>query len=191
MKKIGIIIGGFLFGGILFAQTNANDTQSAIVNSLLIQQLMQMQQNQNGQNNQQNQNNQINQNNQQNQNNQINQNNQQNAKVSNDENKPIENEDDLKAAGFTRYRFDSDAEDYMVFKNDSSEDVEIEIWASDKRNRLKYYGTIFVNGRGYKGNPLDKDLDEYRAVWMKVLNSKNAVIRNLGEKHSDQYFEIE
>lgn len=179
MKKIGIIIGGFLFGGILFAQTNANDTQSAIVNSLLIQQLMQMQQNQNGQNNQQNQNN------------QINQNNQQSAKVSNDENKPIETEDDLKAAGFARYRFDSDAEDYMVFKNDSSEDVEIEIWASDKRNRLKYYGTIFVDGRGYKGNPLDKDLDEYRAVWMKVINSKNAVIRNLGEKHSDQYFEIQ
>ncbi len=79
----------------------------------------------------------------------------------------------------------------MVFKNNSPEDVEIEIWAADKRNRLQYYGTIFVDGSGYKGNPLDKDLDEYRAVWMKITNSKTAVIRNLGEKHSDLYFAVQ
>lgn len=180
MKKIGVIFGIFIFAGKLFAQTNANDTQSAIVNSLLIQQLMQMQQNQQNQQSQQNQ---------------PAQNNLQSIQNSQylqaDAEKKIETEDDLKAAGFSRYRFDDDAEDYMVFKNNSPEDVEIEIWAADKRNRLQYYGTIFVDGNGYKGNPLDKDLDEYRAVWMKITNSKTAVIRNLGEKHSDQYFAVQ
>ena len=147
MKKIGVIFGIFIFAGKLFAQTNANDTQSAIVNSLLIQQLMQMQQNQQ---------------------NQPAQNNLQSIQNSQylqaDAEKKIETEDDLKVAGFSRYRFDDDAEDYMVFKNNSPEDVEIEIWAADKRNRLQYYGTIFVDGNGYKGNPLKLRIVKLRSL---------------------------
>ena len=80
----------------LFAQSNVNDTQAAIVNSLLIQQMMQMQQ-QNMQNmqqqNQQNMQN-IQQPNQQNMQN-MQQQNQQNMQQPKEEKKAIETEDDL------------------------------------------------------------------------------------------------
>ena len=44
--------------------------------------------------------------------------------------------------------------------------------------------------KGYKGNPLDDDLDNYRSLWFKVKNDDNAIIKNLGERFSDQHFEI-
>ena len=157
----------------LFAQSNANDTQAAIVNSLLIQQMMQMQQ-QNMQNMQQQ-----------------NQQNMQQPKEEKDKKKAIETEDDLLAAGYKRFRIDEDAEDYIVFKNSKNIEYEIDVWAVNNRNRLSYYGTILVAGqKGYKGNPLDDDLDNYRSLWFKVKNDDNAIIKNLGERFSDQHFEI-
>ena len=157
----------------LFAQSNANDTQAAIVNSLLIQQMMQMQQ-QNMQNMQQQ-----------------NQQNQQQPKEEKDKKKAIETEDDLLAAGYKRFRIDEDAEDYIVFKNSKNIEYEIDVWAVNNRNHLSYYGTILVAGeKGYKGNPLDDDLDNYRSLWLKVKNDDNAIIKNLGERFSDQRFEI-
>lgn len=165
----------------LFAQSNVNDTQAAIVNSLLIQQMMQMQQ-QNMQNMQQQ--------NQQNMQN-IQQPNQQNMQQPKEEKKAIETEDDLLAAGYKRFRIDEDAEDYIVFKNSKNIEYEIDVWAVNNRNRLSYYGTILVAGqKGYKGNPLDDDLDNYRSLWFKVKNDDNAIIKNLGERFSDQHFEI-
>ena len=179
----------------LFAQSNVNDTQAAIVNSLLIQQMMQMQQ-QNMQNmqqqNQQNMQN-IQQPNQQNMQNmqQQNQQNMQQPKEEKDKKKAIETEDDLLAAGYKRFRIDEDAEDYIVFKNSKNIEYEIDVWAVNNRNRLSYYGTILVAGqKGYKGNPLDDDLDNYRSLWFKVKNDDNAIIKNLGERFSDQHFEI-
>lgn len=157
----------------LFAQSNVNDTQAAIVNSLLIQQMMQMQQ-QNMQNMQQQ-----------------NQQNMQQPKEEKDKKKAIETEDDLLAAGYKRFRIDEDAEDYIVFKNSKNIEYEIDVWAVNNRNRLSYYGTILVAGqKGYKGNPLDDDLDNYRSLWFKVKNDDNAIIKNLGERFSDQRFEI-
>lgn len=157
----------------LFAQSNVNDTQAAIVNSLLIQQMMQMQQ-QNMQNMQQQ-----------------NQQNMQQPKEEKDKKKAIETEDDLLAAGYKRFRIDEDAEDYIVFKNSKNIEYEIDVWAVNNRNRLSYYGTILVAGqKGYKGNPLDDDLDNYRSLWFKVKNDDNAIIKNLGERFSDQHFEI-
>lgn len=157
----------------LFAQSNANDTQAAIVNSLLIQQMMQMQQ-QNMQNMQQQ-----------------NQQNMQQPKEEKDKKKAIETEDDLLAAGYKRFRIDEDAEDYIVFQNSKNIEYEIDVWAVNNRNRLSYYGTILVAGqKGYKGNPLDDDLDNYRSLWFKVKNDDNAIIKNLGERFSDQHFEI-
>ena len=168
----------------LFAQSNANDTQAAIINSLLIQQMMQMQQ-QNMQNMQQQ--------NQQNMQNmqQQNQQNMQQPKEEKDKKKAIETEDDLLAAGYKRFRIDEDAEDYIVFKNSKNIEYEIDVWAVNNRNRLSYYGTILVaEQKGYKGNPLDDDLDNYRSLWFKVKNDDNAIIKNLGERFSDQRFEI-
>ena len=157
----------------LFAQSNANDTQAAIVNSLLIQQMMQMQQ-QNMQNMQQQ-----------------NQQNMQQPKEEKDKKKAIETEDDLLAADYKRFRIDEDAEDYIVFKNSKNIEYEIDVWAVNNRNRLSYYGTILVAGqKGYKGNPLDDDLDNYRSLWFKVKNDDNAIIKILGERFSDQHFEI-
>lgn len=155
-----------LLSGFGFAQSNANDTQAAIVNSLLIQQLM---------------------------NNQNNQNNQNNSNADKKEKKvSIESEDDLRDAGFSRFKFDEDAEDNLVFKSKVGTESEIEIWAVSKRGKISYHGTIFIDvKKGYKGNPLDSDLDSYRAIWMKVLNDENAKIKALGEKHDDQYFEIQ
>lgn len=141
----------------LFAQSNANDTQAAIVNSLLIQQLMQMQQDPTA------------------------------VKKSR-----IESEADLLDLGYKRFKFDEDAEDNIVIKNPKNAEYEIEVWAVNNRNLLSTYGTILVAGKkGYKGNPLDDDLDNYKAVWFKVLNDDKVVIKNLGEKWSDQYFEIQ
>lgn len=169
MKKAALLCSMLLAGALTFSETNANDTQAAIVNSLLIQQLMQMQQNnQNAQNQQPVQT-------------------QEEAKP-----KKIETESDLLEAGFKRFKIDEDAEDYIVFKNSKKTEYEVELWATNRRNKLSYYGTILVEGKkGYKGNPLDGDLEDYSAVWMKITNQENAIIKNLGEKHSDQYFEIQ
>lgn len=166
MKKFtSIIFTAALSLTALFAQSNANDTQAAIVNSLLIQQMMQMQQQ--------------------------NQQNQQQPKEEKDKKKAIETEDDLLAAGYKRFRIDEDAEDYIVFKNSKNIEYEIDVWAVNNRNHLSYYGTILVAGqKGYKGNPLDDDLDNYRSLWFKVKNDDNAIIKNLGERFSDQRFEI-
>ena len=93
--------------------------------------------------------------------------------------------------GYKRFRL-GEAEDNFVFKTKSDNEYEVDIWAVNKRGRLEYYGTVLVAGKkGYKGNPLDDDLDEYRCCWMKVLNDDDAIIKALGEKHDDQYFEIQ
>lgn len=60
----------------------------------------------------------------------------------------------------------------------------------DKKDRLGFYGTVTAGAKGYKGNPLDKDLDKYETVWMKCISDDKAEITNLGEKSSDQLFEI-
>ena len=169
MKKlISIFISLCLFT-CFYAESNAHDTQAVIVNSLLIQQMMN---NMNQQNQNQNQNS-----------------NQDNGEKS--KKKRIEDEDDLMDLGYKRFRL-GEAEDNFVFKNSKNREFEIDLWAVGKRGNLSYYGSILVSGkRGYKGNPLDDDLDEYRCVWMKILNDDNAIIKALGEKHDDQYFEIQ
>ena len=119
---------------------------------------------------------------------------QQNQKQENeptkDKKKSIESEDDLLDLGFKRFKL-GDAEDYFVFKASGNTEYEVEIWAVSKRGRLRSYGTILVEGKkGYKGNPLDDDLDQYKSCYLKILNDEDAIIKNLGEKHNDQYFEI-
>ena len=182
LKMIFVATALISVGSALFAQSNANDTQAAIVNSLLIQQLMQMQQQQNQQQAQQppaqapaqapaaeaa----------------------QEQATV---KKRAIETEDDLLENGYKRFKIAEDAEDNIVIKNKGNDEYEIEIWAVSSRNRLGYYGTILVTGKkGYKGNPLDGDLDNYKSVWLKITNDENAIIKNLGERFSDQYFEIQ
>lgn len=170
MKKLLTLFTVFLLSFLIFAETNAHDTQAAIVNSLLIQQMM----------------NNMNQENQKNQNQSQDQNAEEKSKK-----KRINNEDDLLDMGYKRFRL-GDAEDYFVFKTSGHNEYEVDIWAVDKRGRLAYYGSILVGGKkGYKGNPLDHDLDEYRCCWLKVLNDENAIIKALGERHNDQYFEIQ
>ena len=165
MKKIITFLSIAFFAFALFAQTNANDTQAAIVNALLIQQMMQQQQQQNQQSQQQ---------------------------VTEQPKKTTpESEEDLLAAGYKRFKIDEDAEDNLVFKSKAKLEYEIEVWAVNKANKVRYYGTVVVNGKkGYKGNPLDDDLDNYKAVWLKITNDENATIKSLGEKFSDQVFEI-
>ena len=161
MKKTFILFSLLLIPFIAFAQSNANDTQAAIVNSLLIQQLINNQQNQKQEN-----------------------------EPTKDKKKSIESEDDLLDLGFKRFKL-GDAEDYFVFKASGNTEYEVEIWAVSKRGRLRSYGTILVEGKkGYKGNPLDDDLDQYKSCFLKILNDEDAIIKNLGEKHNDQYFEI-
>ena len=180
-KRVLSILGAALLSTAVFAQSNANDTQAAIVNSLLIQQLMQMQQQQGQQ--------------QQNQQPPVQQQTQVQQQVTEAEKpkkKEIETEDDLLDAGYKRFKISEDAEDNIVIKAKDNNDYEVEIWAVNNRNRLRYYGTLLVKGKkGYKGNPLDDDLDSYKAVWLKITNDDEAIIRNVGEKFSDQHFEIQ
>ena len=103
----------------------------------------------------------------------------------------IKDEDDLLDFGYSRFRL-GEAEDNFVFKTLLNKEFEVDIWAMDKRGSLGYYGSIFVSGtKRYKGNPLDRDLDEYRWCFLKVLNDNEAIIKPLGVKHDDQYFEIQ
>ena len=173
MKKFGIFIFAAVFACNVFAENNgasANDVQQSILNTLLIQQLMNNQQNGQQDNNQ----------------------NQRQVEKSGQEKRRIENEGDLLDSKFKRFKIDDDAEDNIVFKKTSGEQYEIEIWAVDKRNNLKYAGSIVVNGKkGYKGNLLDKDLDEYTALWMKVIDNDKAKIIYLGERSDDMHFEIQ
>ncbi|WP_022932941.1 hypothetical protein [Treponema bryantii] len=165
MKKIIGFLLLILLSGLIFAQSNANDTQAAIVNSLLIQQLI------NQQNAQQQQN---------------------NVQEEKKKSKRPSSEEDLLDLGYKRFKFDEDAEDNIVIQNNKSDEYEVDIYAVNKRNSLGYYGSVLVKGKsGYKGNPLDDDLDSYRCIYMKVLNDEDAFIKNLGEKHDDQYFEIQ
>jgi len=165
MKRIIAFFAAVMISLCAFAETNANDTQAAIVNALLIQQMMQQQQQQNQQAQQQ---------------------------VTEQPKKTTpESEEDLLAAGYKRFKIDEDAEDNLVFKSKAKLEYEIEVWAVNKANKVRYYGTVVVNGKkGYKGNPLDDDLDNYKAVWLKITNDENATIKSLGEKFSDQVFEI-
>lgn len=163
MKKAIAILASAILGFASFAETNANDTQAAIVNALLIQQMMQQQQQQQAQ-----------------------------QQATEQPKKTVpESEEDLLAAGYKRFRIDEDAEDNIVIKTKSKLSYEVEVWAVNNSNRVRYYGTVVVNGKkGYKGNPLDEDLDDYKALWLKITNDDAASITNLGEKFSDQVFEI-
>ena len=103
----------------------------------------------------------------------------------------IKDEDDLLDIGYSSFRL-GQAEDNFVIKTLQNKEFEVDIWAMDKRGNLDYYGSIFVSGsKRYKGNPLDEDLNEYRWCYLKILNDEKAVIKSLGEKHDDQYFEIQ
>lgn len=160
----------------LFAQNNgtganANDVRQSIINSLLIQQLIQSQQNQNAQQPQTT------------------------APVQQEpeKKKAIRTVEDLHEAGFTRIKMDKDAEDYLVINNWTGDEVELDIWVvgKGKKETLSHIGKIFVRpgDEGYKKNPLDHDLDRYSALFLKA-DSDNIVIEDGGEKHSDQYINL-
>lgn len=102
----------------------------------------------------------------------------------------IESETDLLAYGYQRFTFSRGAEDNIIIQNPDKKAYEIAVYAVDKKGRLDYYGTVHTTEKRYKDNPLNEDLDEYRAIWLKVLGNKQVCIYDLGEKHSDQYFEI-
>lgn len=98
---------------------------------------------------------------------------------------------ELKSLGYYSFNFDNDAEDNIVISTVNLERYEVDIYATHRKKGFKYFGTVVVtNKKKYKGNPLDKDLDQYPAIYMKVLNDEEAEIFNMGESHSDQYFEI-
>lgn len=95
-------------------------------------------------------------------------------------------------AGYKMFTFGRSAEDNIVIPNKNGPTYEVDIYAVHKKRGFKHFGSITVlAGKGYKKNPLDKDLDQYSAIYMKVTNNKRAVIMNMGDKHGDQYFEIQ
>lgn len=103
-----------------------------------------------------------------------------------------QNENDCIRAGYKMFTFGSSAEDNIVIPNKNGPTYEIDIYAVHRKRGFKHFGSITVlAGKGYKKNPLEKDLDQYSAIYMKVTNNKKAVIMNMGDRHSDQYFEIQ
>lgn len=103
-----------------------------------------------------------------------------------------QNESDCIKAGYKCFTFGQDAEDNIVFTNKSDMTYEVDIYAVHRKKGFKHFGAITIKPKkGYKDNPLDKDLDQYTGVYMKVTNVKGASIMNMGDKHGDQLFEIQ
>lgn len=103
----------------------------------------------------------------------------------------IQSEADCQRAGYKMFAPGKEAEDNIVIKNKSDVTYEIDIWANHRKKGFKHFGSITIKAKkGYKNNPLDKDLDQYTAIYMKVTNVKANII-NDGDRHGDQYFRIE
>lgn len=103
-----------------------------------------------------------------------------------------QNEDDCVKAGYKMFVFDKSAEDNLVFPNKTQKTYEVDIYAVHRKRGFKHFGLITVRPKkGYKGNPLDKDLDQYSSIYMKVTNDQSVTIMNMGERSDDQYFSIE
>lgn len=93
--------------------------------------------------------------------------------------------------GYNKFSIDDDVEDYLIIKAKRNREYEIDIYGVSNTSEIVYGGSIFVDRENnYKGCPFEGDLEDYKFLYMKVLNDEDAIIKNLGEKHSDQYFEV-
>ena len=93
--------------------------------------------------------------------------------------------------GYNKFSIDDDVEDYLIIEAKRNREYEIDIYGVSNTSEIVYGGSIFVDRENnYKGCPFEGDLEDYKFLYMKVLNDEDAIIKNLGEKHSDQYFEV-